>query len=843
MKSGDVISSNNNRGAVRTLARCSIKASRMRNIFVVLTIILSVSLLVVISLFYAGIKTEEKRHVAGMQHSIYMNVDEEQLAAMAEDERSTYVLGIKDGQLVEINGNMVRPTAYENEPRKDKDTGLETLTLTKGSRPQELYEVVVSDAYCKLAGVNAEPGEKISFTWLDGTTEDYTISGIYHVPDHQPLYSVVFSEEYARTGSQLKDVPWQAVVCLEGADDMTQSEFENAVYSFGADFGLERRDMNINNFFLNALPGGDQDTQEAFLIVGAGIGFLFISVLVIYSVFYLAIVGRIRQFGQLRTLGMTKKQIRRMVRIEGLTLCAAGIPIGLLLGGAVSYFIRPGGWSWLNMLAVSAAVTAADIVTVLISVRKPAKIAASVSPVEAAKYSGYGQPENINRRFSRKKSATKGTASKNRGGNAAASGQIKAARQPHQPARRITPGSLARMSNARNRKKSFLTMASLGIGGVLYMLAAFMTTSTSLEGYARQGELAFGEFYITYSYNVAESAEHGQNQLQAEYPLDEDLIRRIKEIDGVEEVLSSRKLMMGWEAKDTIGIEQVSPLGKEKAEAIKDMRHEGDFSYDELVENDGILFMQRGVWKEVFGWTFEIGDEVKLQWYDGQQEQEKTFRIMGLVNTDDFITEPSDLFIAFSIPEETMAEMAGDTSLTDELVIKTDRTDDSRVEDALNDLLADYPWLSMGTLRENMLEAENQFVTLYSVMIGLSIFIIGFALINLLNTLITNILTRDHEFAMLQSVGMTRAQLAKMLRIEGVMLAGGNLAITLTAGTAAGWILIEILRHFGADYMHFTFPIWFFLAYAVFIILVPVLVTEYMVRRFQKQTLVERLRV
>lgn len=127
MKHGqDVISSNNNQSAVRTLARRSIKASRMRNIFVSLTIILSVSLLVVISLFYAGIKTEEQRQVAGMQHSIYMNVDEEQLAAMAEDERSTYVLGIKDGQLVEINGNMVRPTSYENEPRKDKDTGLET---------------------------------------------------------------------------------------------------------------------------------------------------------------------------------------------------------------------------------------------------------------------------------------------------------------------------------------------------------------------------------------------------------------------------------------------------------------------------------------------------------------------------------------------------------------------------------------------------------------------------------------------------------------------------------------------------------------------------------------------
>ena len=63
-------------------------------------------------------------------------------------------------------------------------------------------------------------------------------------------------------------------------------------------------------------------------------------------------------------------------------------------------------------------------------------------------------------------------------------------------ARKITPTSLAVMSNARNKKKTVLTMISLGIGGILYMLAAFFVTSTSLEGYARQGEYKYGEFVI-----------------------------------------------------------------------------------------------------------------------------------------------------------------------------------------------------------------------------------------------------------------------------------------------------------------------------------------------------------
>ena len=64
-----------------------------------------------------------------------------------------------------------------------------------------------------------------------------------------------------------------------------------------------------------------------------------------------------------------------------------------------------------------------------------------------------------------------------------------------------------------------LTTLSLGIGGVLYMLAAFYVTSTNLEGYARQGEYKYGEFLIGYSYNVAETTEYGEMQLQKEHPL------------------------------------------------------------------------------------------------------------------------------------------------------------------------------------------------------------------------------------------------------------------------------------------------------------------------------------
>ena len=115
------ISENNNSGYIRGLAWRSVKSSRLRNVFVILTIVLSVSLLMVMSLFYAGLNTATKRQVENMQHVIYYGLSEEQLADMAaEGEPTSYVLGMKQGQGVEIEGIMISPVAYTSEPLKTR---------------------------------------------------------------------------------------------------------------------------------------------------------------------------------------------------------------------------------------------------------------------------------------------------------------------------------------------------------------------------------------------------------------------------------------------------------------------------------------------------------------------------------------------------------------------------------------------------------------------------------------------------------------------------------------------------------------------------------------------------
>ena len=709
----DRISANNNFRYIRSLAWRSIRSSRMRNVFVILTIILSAGLLMGITLSVLGVRTEVERQVAKMQHIIYSGLDEEGLREMAQDERTSYVLGMKVGQSVEIDGNIVQPAAFTASPMKAEGTQIETAIPTEGKMPAAFNEVMISDSYCDQAGLAVKPGDTVTFTWLDKTAESYVVSGLFHVDGPQPLYAVYFSGDYARTGSQLKDIDWQAAVCFHDADQMTQNGFEDMAYAFGAEYGVDRKDMNINGQFLRILPGNDMELQETVIIAAVGIGLLFVSVLVVYSVFYLSVVGRIRQFGQLRTIGMTKRQIRR-----------------------------------------------------------PAKTASSVSPVEAAKYSGY------NVRAEKKRG-------KKRAGRATE-------KHTKKLARKITPVSLAMMSSARNRKRSVLTLLSLGVGGVLYMIAAVYVSSTSLEGYARIGEFQYGEFLFNYSYNVTQTAEHGQTDLQLEHPMDENLIRQIRAVDGVEDVRTIESLEVAWE--------------------------------------------------EAYGWSFEPGDKVTMSWYDGKEIESRTFTIAGALEKGNLDQEPGDTYADFLIPEEILDEMTKGINLTECLIVKTDPQKEKQIDSFLVEIASEYPYLSYNTLTEHMQEVRSMFVSFFAMMVGLSAFIIGFALINLVNTMVTGILTRDHEFAILQSVGMTRTQLSGMLRTEGTLLAAGNIAVTLAAGTALGYVMIEILRYFGADYMRFVFPVWFFFGYAAFIVLVPILITEYMVRRFRKYTLVERLR-
>lgn len=795
---------NNNQKIISRLAVKSLKGNKRRNFFTIFTIALSVSLLTFMAMFVSGVKTAEIRQVAKMQHVIYYNTSKEQLKQLAADERIEQVAKGKTGPSMEVEDYMLN-FSYTEESTKN----LEMLHITEGTVPQKETEIAVQKEYLKKIGKPEKLGTKLTFTFLDGTSETFEVVGFIPKYDDSKIYSIAMSEAYAEQGNQLKEVPYMAIVRLQDARSYSKPEFLDEIRTIASEYGIAREDVNENNYFTDTLSGDAIQAQQTLMATGVGIGILFVSVLVIYSVFYLSVIGRIRQFGQFVTIGMTKKQIRRMIRREGLLLSLRGIPIGLFVGIFAGYLVKRDGWDLKNTILIAIAISIVDVITVLLSIQKPAKIASAISPIEAAKFSGYTDK--------------------------------KAKKETKQLYRKMTPFSLAKMSSDRNRKKSMMTMLSLGIGGILFMLGATMITGVSLEEYARSSGFQKGEYHIGFSSNAIQTLEHGMADIQLQNPINDELIREIRQIDGVKEVYSYGRTPIEWTAHTAAGErEYLGGISKEKLDEIN-LFLEEPLEYSKFQTEKGILIKNNSVFGEAYGWKFSVGDKIQVSLYNGKETVKEEYTVMGLVS--DRYQEENSFEPWFLIAQDNLDQVMGGINSNANLVIATEREKEKAVGEALQSIVDKNPLLAMDSLEEKMIETEKQFSLLFSVILGLAAFIIAFSLINLVNTLITNIVTRKQEFAMLESIGMSEKQLNRMIQGEGFLLAAGNSVITLLGGIAAGKVLVWVYDYFGGHYIHYHFPIWYFLGYAVFLIAVPMIVSKILLRSFEKESLVERIRI
>jgi len=104
-------------------------------------------------------------------------------------------------------------------------------------------------------------------------------------------------------------------------------------------------------------------------------------------------------FGQLRTLGTTKKQIKRISSKEGNYLALQFIPFGCVAGGMLSFLIDRNAFQLIPSIIIVLVSGAAVFVCVRLSILKPAKIAMSVSPMEAFHYTCYDGMKKTRKRW------------------------------------------------------------------------------------------------------------------------------------------------------------------------------------------------------------------------------------------------------------------------------------------------------------------------------------------------------------------------------------------------------------------------------------------------------------
>ncbi len=790
-------------GMISLMSKQSLQSSRMRNIFVMVTIVLASALLMVILMFAMGQNQQMKEALSHRQQVSYYNLTREQMEALKGDERIAYQIQVKTGILSEMDGFDVMPY-YVNELSDSIRVG----ELESGKLPEADNEIAVQAAMLKKMGVASAIGSSVTFTFYDGNTETFTVAGILKGGDTAKQFSVFFSERYAENGSQLKDMPYEVHAKLYNATNLSAKDCKEVMYLIGSDVGMERKYVVPSKAFIDSLS---VDTQSVMLCGLVGGVILLACVLVIYGVFYLSVIGRIHQFGQLRTIGMTRKQISRLVSLEGGRLFLYSAPIGIILGGIVGYFIIPDGFHILNTLIIILLVFVVIYMITMVSVHKPACLAAAVSPMEALRY----VPQETVKKSANRKMC-----------------------------RNLTPIGLGMMNFSKNKKKAAVTMLSLALGGLLFMTAATYMSSFDKARYPRQGYFVNAEFHIGYSISAISLNENGMSGLQAQAPLNGEIIWQISALDGVKKVEEIKGFGVKYdypENDEYNNNDVVYPLTEEETKEIDKYLEEGSVDYEKLMSGDYILVADNSVAEEIFGWKFVVGDTIVLHYYDGNKTAEKEVTILGILS-EQFNLDNNGIEGWFLMPEQAIMKLVPFDSLNAHLLVSTEADKEEAIGENLEEIIAEKTELSMETLAERRISYERGANQIFGAVSGLSVFIMMFSILSMMNTLITNIVTRKQELAMLESIGMSKGQIRKMLLGESLLLVLATVGVTMTIGTLCGYMLSTMLYNGGAFYMAFRFPTTFALAYAGVLIAVPLLITIVSMHNFSKEALVERLR-
>lgn len=789
---------------IERMSKQSLRSGRMRNIFVMVTIALASALLTAILMFAAGQKQREKNALSGRQQVGFYELTDSQMEKLVKDERIAYQIQVKSGVLSKMDGFDVMPY-YVSELSDQIRVG----ELEDGRLPKAEDEIAVQAAMLEKMDVMPSVGSSVTFSFYDGGTETFNVTGILKGSASARQFSVFLSEKYARNGSQLKDRPFEVYAKLCGASDMGAEECRELMYQVGSDAGIERKYVAPSKAFLDTLS---VDMQSVTIYGMVGMVILLACILVVYGVFYLSVIGRIHQFGQLRTIGMTKKQMRKFVSREGGLLFLGSSPAGIAVGAIAGYLMIPDGFHPVNLLLVVLFVFAVVYVITMISVHKPARLASAVSPMEALRY----VPEDTMDKAKNRKMC-----------------------------RKLTPLSLGIMNFAKNRKKTVITMLSLGLGGILFMTAAAYMSSFDMERFARQGDFTDAEFNIYYSLPAIELDEYGMSGLQASVPLGEDMIKEILSLDGVRKITEIKGLGINfdypkhdeYDTDDGIGL-----LTEKEAGMIGSYLKDGSADYEKLMSGEYVLVAGNDTVKEIYGWEFETGDRITLHFYDGSGMAEKEVTILGILDQQ-YVVDHKGLDEGwFLMPEAAALTLVSYDSLNQRLLISTEPEKEAGIGEYLAQMIADRPELDMETLAERKVQYEQNANQLFGAISGLAVFIMMFSILSMMNTLITNIVTRKKELAMLESIGMSKGQLRRMLLSESLFLVLVTVGVTMTAGTACGYVLSHMLYNMGVFYMAFRFPAVLALAYAGVLIFVPLVITFVSMHGFSREALVERLR-
>ncbi|MFQ7110782.1 MAG: ABC transporter permease [Anaerovoracaceae bacterium] len=811
---------------ITSLAKKRIRYNKSRSLLTIIAIALTTTLLMALGTSAVGLLNFNKQQAsaASNAHATIKGLTGGQLEKLKNHadieslETNEIFATIEYGKM---NGYLT----YSQELKGGIES--EAGNIIEGRDVENSDEIVGSKAFFERMNVEPEVGNTFSISFrVNGEgeiqTRDFTISGIVSerdmskldVSDSRIAYGAKISGTLVEEMIPKEDRTYDAVIRVTGEGQLNYDEICQKINSVAEDIGISENYVNINKDYL--VVATDPGTETIQIVTAVALLIVVFSGMVIYSIYYVGVITDVQEIGKLKAIGASKKQIRKLLLREGMFISAVSIPAGLILGFLIPYIFLPkvmekgmevsvmsydAGDIHMFSLPVLAAVIVVVLLTVYISLLKPMRMAGKVSPVEAMRYQ-----ESSNSRKYRK-----------------GYGSVNVFR-------------LAKANLVRNKKRTVVTMVTMGLSCVLFMSMAGILNSMRAEDIADR-ELEGNDFKIELDYDINDETypENNLDNINKNNPFSDDLLRQILELDGVEGVNSVHEVPVSSDFPSSLfdeGRITISDLSREKAESYKDEIEKGSIDYSKLVEDHGAVFTSDSFMDE---YGFEIGDEIDFTVYDGDRQIPLTVTIQASVDDGGAST--------FVIPEETYESMGLENNSITELFVAVDDDRYDDVKEALSDVADSNERFSLYSRDEEMdigaMSVSMVKYPMYAIL--LMIAVIGF--MNLINTMITSIVTRKKELGMLQAIGLSDRQMTRMLSGEGLVFTAGTLAASLTLGNIFGYLIFLWGRDSGfMSVTEYHYPVWESLLLALVLVAGQLLVTWVIGRRMRRESLIDRIR-
>lgn len=817
-----------------SLARKRIRYNKSRTLLTAVAVALTAMLLMALGTSVTGLLDFNRQQAAANSnvHATIQNLTGAQIEKLSNH---------ADVESLETNeifatieyGKMNGFLTYSREIKDGIHYG--TGEITEGKMPERPDEIASSSAFFERMGVEPEVGNTFPVSFrVQGEgeiqTREFTISGILSsrdlseldISDSRLAYGGQISGALAEKMIPEQDRLYNAVIRVTGEEELNYDEITQKIEDLAHDIGAGENDVSLNKEYLSTAT--DPGTETLQIAAAIALMIVIFSGMVIYSIYYVGVITDVQEIGKLKALGATKKQIRHMLQKEGIFVSVIAIPAGLLLGFLIPYLVLPEVMRkaaevsmmpfeaeniHMFSLSVMLLVVAVVLFTVYLSLLKPSRMAGKISPVEAMKYQ------------------------ESSGGKKIRKGNVS-----------VSVSRLAKANLVRNRKRTAVTMITMGLSCVLFMSLAGILNSMSADDIAdRQLEGADFRIELDYSVNDETYPENNLDVINQNNPFTSDLLQQIQSIKGVEEFRSIRAVPVSSDFPSDLFAEgriALSDVSREKAESWENDVKRGKLDYDSLIgerkEGDAVscgAVFTSDTFMDEYG--FAIGDQVEFTIYDGGRQIPLTVTIQASVDDGGSA--------AFVIPEESYEALGlENNSITDLFIsVKDDAYDSVKTE--LQNIVDENSRFSLYSRDEELdIGAMSVNVIKYPMYaILLMIAVIGF--MNLINTMIISIVTRKKELGMLQAIGLSDRQLTRMLAGEGLVFTAGTLAAALTLGNLLGYLIFLWGKesHF-MSVTEYHYPVWESLLLTLILAAGQLIVTWAVGKYMRRESLIERIR-